>query len=600
MFRKLTAGVAALVVTAGLITVNLTTLGCDGDDGGPPTLVTVVVTPETQTTQAGATAQFTAEAFDSDGNLMTGVTFSWTSSEPSVASVDANGLATAAVAGVTEIQATADGVSDFGTLTVVPNSSPDPPDDNFVDTNGDGIDGEIARAVFVATSGSDANPGTITQPKATIGAGIAAAVADPAKNQVYISSGLYVETVQLADGIHLYGGYNAAAAWARSFSNTATIQGDTTAVIGRNITQIAQVVFVDLLTIESADNMVAGGNSTGIYLENSDLVVLRNLTINAGSGGPGAPGQVGNPGAPGLDGQAGTIPVGGLGGDTVTGVTPSGKGGDGGNGATTFPADGGTGGDGLPQPGGGLGGLGGPDPAPGDPDACPIDGFPGDPGMPGSFGLDGTPGPGGDGNGNVVGGYWAGSPGSAGTPGAPGFGGGAGGGGSAGRLLTGAMVCLPVFGGGGGGGGSGGQGGDPGDPGDGGGGSFGVFAYNSAVQIDASTITAGDGGSGGQGASGGAGGPGGIGGMGSVGDSNQGMPPFGGPGGDGSDGGAGGIGGPGGGGGGGVSFAVYRAGTSPNPDIDVNTVLTAGMGGAGGTAPGGNAGDPGASGEIRL
>ncbi len=81
------------------------------------------------------------------------------------------------------------------------------------------------------------------------------------------------------------------------------------------------------------------------------------------------------------------------------------------------------------------------------------------------------------------------------------------------------------------------------------------------------------------------------------------MPPFGGPGGDGTAGGDGGPGGPGGGGGGGVSYAVYRAGTSPDPSIDASTVLMAGTGGAGGISPLGGPpwdGEQGASGQTNF
>ena len=52
----------------------------------------------------------------------------------------------------------------------------DKPDDNFIDSNCDGIDGDIEEAIFVATSGLNSNSGTSPDvPKATIQAGIDAA-----------------------------------------------------------------------------------------------------------------------------------------------------------------------------------------------------------------------------------------------------------------------------------------------------------------------------------------------------------------------------------------------------------------------------------------
>ncbi len=65
----------------------------------------------------------------------------------------------------------------------------DVPDPGFLDTNGDGIDGDAAHAIFVdRLSGTDGNPGTRAQPKQTITAGIAAALVPPRKD-VYVSKG---------------------------------------------------------------------------------------------------------------------------------------------------------------------------------------------------------------------------------------------------------------------------------------------------------------------------------------------------------------------------------------------------------------------------
>ncbi len=599
MFHKLAPLALAIAVAA-----TLTTLGCDGDDGGPVVVATVEVSPATVTVASGSTQQYSAVARDGNGNVITGRSFTWTSADQTVALVDNTGLATAGIMGTTYIRAATGGVTDSAEIVVIPNNLPDPPDDQFQDTNGDGIDGVIAGAVFVAPppTGDDANAGTPDEPKATIAAAIAAAVADGTKDQVYISNGTYLETVTLVAGISLYGGYDEASDWDPSASNVATIDGDTTAVIGASINQ---PTVLDLLTIESADNLQLGGNSTGIYLTESTMVTLRNLTVTAGDGGAGIAGTPGSQGLPGKDGQAGTLPVGGAGGDTVMAADlsrpGSGKGGDGGNGSTTVGVNGGDGGNGLPwlPGGGGPGGLGGLEPQPGDLDACAVPGLDGEPGGIGSIALDGLAGGGGDGDGSVVSGRWVGTPGADGEYGAPGFGGGAGGGGSAGREL-GPAPCPVLAGGGGGGGGSGGQGGDFGTGGQGGGGSFGIFANNTIVDIEASTITAGNGGAGGDGGDAGPGGDGGNGAPGSGGDVSQSDPALaGGRGGDGGNGGAGGLGGAGGGGGGGVSYAVYRAGTST---VTISTAtLTAGTGGAGGLGglggTGGGDGTAGSSGE---
>src|ERR1700754_3769413 len=56
----------------------------------------------------------------------------------------------------------------------------DKPDPGFVDSNCDGIDGDISQAIFVSLGGNDAAPGTLTNPVRTIGKAISlAAGANP-------------------------------------------------------------------------------------------------------------------------------------------------------------------------------------------------------------------------------------------------------------------------------------------------------------------------------------------------------------------------------------------------------------------------------------
>ncbi|MCA9516379.1 MAG: hypothetical protein KC635_15665, partial [Myxococcales bacterium] len=93
-------------------------------------------------------------------------------------------------------------------LTCVPEEGPDYAGDS-IDSNCDGIDGEVENGVFVARNGSDtANNGTIRQPLQTIAAGLAQAVAQ-GKRDVYVASGVYSESVVLADGKGVFGGYSA-------------------------------------------------------------------------------------------------------------------------------------------------------------------------------------------------------------------------------------------------------------------------------------------------------------------------------------------------------------------------------------------------------
>ena len=89
----------------------------------------VQVSPATTTIDIGETINVSAEAFDATGTSLSGQTFSWTSSDPSIATVapasstgstDVTGVSP----GVVTIQATTDGISDAATVTVEPGPPP--------------------------------------------------------------------------------------------------------------------------------------------------------------------------------------------------------------------------------------------------------------------------------------------------------------------------------------------------------------------------------------------------------------------------------------------------------------------------------------------
>ncbi len=118
---------------AAACTVSAVTLAACGDRGTGPVgssagttdgLVTTVdniqVTPSSPILFGlGATQQFQAVAKDADGTRVLGKTFTWSSSDTNVATIDASsGLATAVANGSTSITATTDGVSGTASLTV--------------------------------------------------------------------------------------------------------------------------------------------------------------------------------------------------------------------------------------------------------------------------------------------------------------------------------------------------------------------------------------------------------------------------------------------------------------------------------------------------
>lgn len=446
------------------------------------------------------------------------------------------------------------------------NGQPDAPDNLFTDSNGDGIDGTIANAIFVTPSGNDANNGSIARPVATLAQGIALAAASG--KDVYVAAGTYPlgGTLHLASGVSVYGQYSGPPLWQRGPANVTTLIGPATAVLASNLTAETHL---EGFTIQSATTGAPGQSSYAVrILSSPGPVMVRYNMLLAGSGGSGLAGSDGitgtngTPGNPGANGNcdASVSAPGGAGATSVCG-RPGGTGGGGGYNTAA-------GGSGTTATNGAAGGAGGPS---------------GDPGMNGVNGANGLPGSAGPNGsaagviGSVADGLYQPATGGSGLPGSPGQGGGGGGGGG-GQSVN---LSNDGTGNGGGGGGSGGcpspQGGTGGG---GGGGSFGVFIADSTVTVASNTIQTGNGGQGGAGGNGGAGGTGGGGGTG-----GQVCPTEVGRGGNGGTGGAGGASGAGAGGAGGPSIGIHHTNAALTQSGNAFTLGNGGSGGIGGVRP---------------
>ncbi len=521
-----------------------------------------------------------------------------------------------------------------------PTEGPDLAGDG-VDSNCDGIDGDVAEGIFVAKNGSDDAPGTLEAPMLTIGAAIARAF-DEGKRDVYVATGVYSESVVLAPGVGVFGGY------ASSFLNRHIVLFET-AILGDDPTpeapgavnavdlggpSQAEPTLLDGFTVfgASAANL-PGANSYGVYVRNGGPeLVIRHNRIFAGAGGAGSPGEAGDSGAAGVAGEpgqdaydvgkvsggvrtcgAGDENPGGLGGALSCGGADV-SGGAGGLGRcpaySVSPVAAQAGADGQGSDAG-TGGSAGWDLRYNTASSCascnaPPSGnsFHGKPGTSGLSGADGQAGAGcASAAGSVAAGHWVpggGTGGAAGTHGSGGGGGGAGGGvevqGTSCTQTSGSQdLGGHDVGGSGGGGGSGGCGATGGGGGGGGGGSFAVFvvfdAPPSAVPVlHDNTLRAGAGGAGGGGGPAGSGGPGGAGADGGLSASGDPKAACAQPGTNGGAGGQGGHGGGGGGGCGGASFGLFvgMAGGDSGLVASYKTTNTFAPGGAGG--PGGPGG----------
>jgi len=401
------------------------------------------------------------------------------------------------------------------------------------------------KEVYVSTRSKGVNAaGTKDDPLPTISAGIDASVGAGAPHPpVYVATGTYQDSITLAPGVSVHGGYDDET-WQPVPAARSIVALGASTVFAEGIIDTTHITNLDFRAGDATDPST---NSVALHLVSCGrLLEFEGCRFEAGNGAGGAEGADGDRAAKGSDGGWGGDVDGGAGGD---GCHNGGKGGDGawlvgGRGARGAGPDGGAGGAGELAISIGVVHI------------TLVDAQNGGDGAGGSTGAHGS---GGGSAGTATGGGWVASSGPNGAAGACGSGGGGGGGGAAG--------------GGGGGGGGGGREGGGGRGGGGGGSSLAVYLFDSEpVFSDCEFVTAGGGvgGRGGNGAPGGGGGePGWAG------------PAFG-KGAKGGRGGRGGAGGGGQGGPGGSSYCVYRAGpASYNVTIE-GGIFAAGSAGDGG------------------
>lgn len=121
-----TVSASGFVIAVGAGSANITATS-EGRSGvalitvqppAPAPVATVSVAPGSTTLTVGATQQLSATLRDAAGAILTGRTIAWQSSTPSVATVSASGLVTAAAAGTATVSATSEGRSGTATVTV--------------------------------------------------------------------------------------------------------------------------------------------------------------------------------------------------------------------------------------------------------------------------------------------------------------------------------------------------------------------------------------------------------------------------------------------------------------------------------------------------
>ena len=156
----LAQGTATITATNGTVTSNPITLTV-----APSTVSVITLTPPAPSIQVQQTQQFVATAMDASGMPISGLTFTWAASSPTVASIDSTGLATGLAQGTATITATNGTMtSNQGTLTVTAASAGPrvytttfPLAENPIFENGNWIGGKTAGLAW-SDFQSDAGP----------------------------------------------------------------------------------------------------------------------------------------------------------------------------------------------------------------------------------------------------------------------------------------------------------------------------------------------------------------------------------------------------------------------------------------------------------
>ncbi|MEO8623877.1 MAG: DNA/RNA non-specific endonuclease, partial [bacterium] len=109
----------------------------------------ITVTPTPATIDQGGTQQFTATAFDASSQPISGVTFTWGTSAPSIATVNSSGLATGIAGGDANITATSGSIIGTAALHVNGAAPYVPPDIRFSEIHYDNSGTDVGEAIEI-------------------------------------------------------------------------------------------------------------------------------------------------------------------------------------------------------------------------------------------------------------------------------------------------------------------------------------------------------------------------------------------------------------------------------------------------------------------
>lgn len=220
-----------------------------------PTVASVVVSPASASAVIGATYQFAATARDGSGATIADAPMTWTSSDPTIASVSSTGLATARKAGLALLIATSGTVCDTAEFSVTSGVT-DSPVGPVAPTTG----------YFVSPTGRSGNSGTASSPWDLATALSGASGRIQAGDTVWIRGGTYPDGGKLT-----VGGSSAAHVVVSGFPGE-------TAIIKRQFRGNASYVVIQNLVFEGPID----GATNQVYLYDAHHVVFTRNVIRNG------------------------------------------------------------------------------------------------------------------------------------------------------------------------------------------------------------------------------------------------------------------------------------------------------------------------------
>jgi hypothetical protein len=159
------------------------------------------------------------------------------------------------------------------------------------DSNCDGVPDDTDDFIFVTTTGSDANPGTLTQPMRSLEAAMARG--QQLGRPVLVARGIYDGPVDLVSGVSVYGGYQPDFR-DRDLTLFPVVLEHRDAPPGGPVITCRGVrapTRVEGFTVQATDATAPGEGSTAVFLDGcGPEVTLADVTVLAGRGAPGVRG----------------------------------------------------------------------------------------------------------------------------------------------------------------------------------------------------------------------------------------------------------------------------------------------------------------------